>query len=213
MFEHILSIHRYTPIQIKPIKQTMKKVVLLMLAVAAAVGAVAQTTWNVDKSHSKIGFITTHMVVAEVDGAFKDFEASVVTKSADFNGAEVTFTAKVASIDTENERRDGHLKSADFFDAEKFPEITFKGNLVKEGTKYKLKGDFTMKGVTKQVEFDVTYGGTVDTGRGIKAGFKLNGTVNRQDYGVSWNNKLAGGELVVSDEVIISCKIELNKAA
>ena len=184
-----------------------------MIALLISGATFAQSTWSIDKSHSKIGFSVTHMAVSEAEGAFKDFDATVSSKADDFNGAEVTFTAKVASIDTENERRDGHLKSADFFDAEKFPEITFKGTLVKEGNKYKLKGDFTMKGVTKKVEFDVTYGGSINTGRGTKAGFKLVGVINRQDYGVSWSNKLAGGELVVSDDVTITCKIELDKKA
>jgi polyisoprenoid-binding protein YceI len=189
----------------------MKKLNVLAALVLISGSVFAQTTWSIDKVHSKIGFSVAHMVVAETEGIFKDYTASVVSKSEDFNGAEVSFTAKVASINTENERRDGHLKSADFFDAEKFPEITFKGNLVKEGNKYKLKGDFTMKGVTKKVEFDVAYGGQINTGRGVKAGFKVNGTVNRQDYGVSWANKMAGGEMVVGNEVTLIIKVELDK--
>lgn len=191
----------------------MKKVIYLIASVLVAGTVSAQTKWTLDKTHSKIGFSATHMVVAETEGTFKDFAVEVNSKSDDFNGAEVNFTAKVASISTENEQRDGHLKSPDFFDAEKFPEVTFKGNLVKEGNKYKLKGDFTMKGVTKKVEFDVVHGGIINTGRGVKAGFKINSTINRQDYGVSWNNKLSGGELVVGDDVQIICKIELNKQA
>ena len=190
-----------------------KKLHIILAAVLLSSGILAQTTWNIDKVHSKIGFSVVHMVVSETEGVFKDYTATVVSKSDDFNGAEVSFSAKVASINTDNERRDGHLKSADFFDAEKFPEITFKGNLVKEGSKYKLKGDFTMKGVTKKVEFDVVYGGTVNTGRGIKAGFKVTGTINRQEYGVSWANKLAGGEMVVSDDVTLVIKVELDKQA
>lgn len=185
-----------------------------MIAMLLVAGSTfAQTTWNIDKVHSKIGFSVVHMVVSETEGTFKDYAATVISKSDDFNGAEVSFTAKVASISTENERRDGHLKSPDFFDAEKFPEITFKGNLVKEGGKYKLKGDFTMKGVTKKVEFDVTYGGVINTGRGTKAGFKVLGTINRQDYGVAWSSKMAGGEMVVSDDVTLLIKIELDKQA
>lgn len=191
----------------------MKKLNVLSVLLLVAGSVVAQTNWNIDKVHSKIGFSVTHMVVAETEGVFKDYTGTVVSKSDDFNGAEVNFTAKVASINTENERRDGHLKSPDFFDAEKFPEISFKGNLVKEGNKYKLKGDFTMKGVTKPVEFDVTYGGSIDTGRGMKAGFKLNGTINRQDYGVTWANKLASGEAVVGDDVQLTIKVELDKQA
>lgn len=184
-----------------------------MLGLLFSGSVLAQSTWNIDKVHSKIGFSVTHMVISEVEGTFKDYTASLVSSAEDFNGAEVSFTAKVASVNTENERRDNHLKSADFFDAEKFPEITFKGNLVKEGTKYKLKGDFTMKDVTKKVEFDVTHGGTINTGRGQKAGFKVNGTINRQDYGVSWANKLTSGELVVSNEVQLIIKIELDRQA
>jgi polyisoprenoid-binding protein YceI len=191
----------------------MKKLHYLLLTLLAAFGVQAQTIWTIDKVHSKIGFSVSHMVVSETEGVFKDYTAQVVSKSDDFNGAEVTFTAKVASIDTDNERRDNHLRSADFFDAEKYPDITFKGVLVKEGGKYKLKGDLTMKGVTKKVEFDVVYGGTINTGRGVKAGFKVTGVINRQDYGVSWSNKLAGGEMVVGDEVTLNIKVELDKQA
>lgn len=190
----------------------MKKLNVLAALVLIGGSVFAQTTWNIDKGHSKIGFSVSHMVVAETEGTFKDYTGTVVSKSDDFNGAEVTFTAKVASINTDSERRDGHLKSPDFFDAEKFPELMFKGNLVKEGTKYKLKGDLTMKGVTKKVEFDVVYGGQINTGRGIKSGFKVNGVINRQDYGVTWANKLASGEAVVGDEVTLAIKVELDKA-
>ncbi|MFZ5972673.1 MAG: YceI family protein [Bacteroidota bacterium] len=191
----------------------MKKLNAFVVGLLLSGSVLAQTTWTVDKSHSKVGFSVTHMVVAEAEGKFDDFDITVVSKSDDFNGADVEFTAKVASINTENENRDKHLKSDDFFSADKFPEIKFKGTLMKEGGKYKLKGKFTMKDVTKDVEFDVTYGGTIDTGRGVKAGFKLVGTINRQDYGLKWANKLQDGSAVVSDEVGISCKIELNKKA
>ena len=185
-----------------------------MLAFVMMAGvASAQTNWGIDKAHSKIGFTVTHMVVAEVEGDFKDFDATVVSKNADFDGAEVTFTAKTASINTENEKRDGHLKSDDFFNAEKFPDVTFKGTLAKAGGKYQLKGKLTLRDVTKDVAFDVTYGGTIDTGRGVKAGFKLTGKINRQDYNLKWANKLQDGSAVVGDEVALSCRIELNKAA
>jgi polyisoprenoid-binding protein YceI len=192
----------------------MKKLnTLLAISLFVAGSAFAQNTWSVDKAHSKIGFSVPHMAVSEVEGNFRDFDASLVAKSADFNGAEVTFTAKTASIDTDNERRDNHLKSPDFFDAEKHPELSFKGNLVKQGGKYKLKGDLTMHGVTKPVEFDVTYGGTINTGKGEKAGFKIVGKLNRKDYGLTWNNKVPTGELVVGDEVDIIGKIEVDKKA
>jgi len=184
----------------------------VMIGLLLLTGSVfAQTNWAADKSHSKIGFNVTHMVVAEVEGKFNEFEAKVVSPAEDFNGADVEFTAKTASVDTDNERRDGHLKSDDFFNAEKFPEIKFKGKIVKENGKYLLKGDFTMRDVTKPVVFDVVYGGTVNTGRGFKAGFKVNGVVKRLEYGLKWSAALEGGNLVVADDVQIVCKIELNK--
>lgn len=192
-------------------KSIMKKTNVLFIALLISSASFAQTTWTIDKAHSKVGFNVVHMAVSDVEGKFNDIDGTVVSKSEDFNGAEVTFTAKVASIDTDNEKRDGHLKSPDFFDAEKYPEITFKGNLVKDGGKYKLKGDFTMRGVTKPVEFDVTYGGVINHPRGTKAGFKISGQINRQDYGVAWANKVPSGELVVSDTVDIVGKIELDK--
>jgi polyisoprenoid-binding protein YceI len=191
----------------------MKKINALFIALLITAGAFAQTKWNIDKAHSKIGFTVPHYAISEVEGNFKDFDATVTSTADDFNGADVTFTAKVTSIDTDNERRDGHLKSAEIFDAEKFPDVSFKGKLVKEGAGYKLKGDFTMKGVTKPVTFDVTYGGKVDTGRGTKAGFKLNGQVNRQEYNVTYGGKAPGGEVVIGDTVTINCKIELDKQA
>jgi polyisoprenoid-binding protein YceI len=191
----------------------MKRLNTLMAFMLLTGAAFAQSTWTIDKNHSKVGFNVTHMAVSEVEGKFNDFEGTVVAKSDDFNGAQVEFTSKTASVDTDNERRDNHLKSPDFFDAEKFPETKFSGTLVKDGGKYKLKGDLTMKGVTKKVEFDVTYGGTINHGKGIKAGFKLTGKINRQDYGLTWANKVPTGELVVGDEVELVVKVELDKKA
>lgn len=191
----------------------MKRISLSLLLLIAAATAYCQSTWTIDKSHSKIGFSVTHMAVAETEGNFKDFDATINSATEDFSGAEVTFTARAASIDTENERRDNHLKSADFFDVEKFPELSFRGNLYKDGGKYKLKGDLTLRGVTRQVEFDVTYGGSINTGRGYKAGFKLSGQINRRDFGLTWDRSVPSGELVVGDIVDIICKIEVDKAA
>lgn len=189
----------------------MKFLSTILFALTVTVAS-AQTTWTIDKGHSKIGFNVTHMVVAEVEGKFTDYTATVVSTTDDFNGATVEFTAQVASIDTESEGRDKHLKGEDFFNAEQFPTITFKGKLVKEGDKYFLKGDFTMRDVTKAVSFPVKYNGTVDTGRGTKAGFKVEGSIKRFDYGLKWSSALASGEYVVADEVEIICKLELNKA-
>jgi polyisoprenoid-binding protein YceI len=189
----------------------MKKINSLLALMFLAGATFGQTVWNIDKAHSKIGFNVTHMVVAEVEGNFKDFDGKVTSNAADFDGADVEFNAKVASIDTENENRDKHLKSPDFFEAEKYPDLKFVGKLVKTAGKYQLKGKLTIKETTKDVAFDVTYGGTVDTGRGMKAGFKLTGKINRQDYNLKWANKLQNGSAVVSDDVDLIVKIELNK--
>ena len=154
MFKHISHEGRYTCIQKLKLKFSIMKKINTLLAVLLFVAgsAFAQSTWSVDKAHSKIGFSVPHMAISEVEGNFRDFDASLVSKSEDFNGAEITFTAKTASIDTDNERRDNHLRSADFFDAAKHPDLTFKGNLVKQGGKYKLKGDLTMHGETKPLQ-------------------------------------------------------------
>jgi polyisoprenoid-binding protein YceI len=190
----------------------MRKIRILIGLLTVGSVAFGQSTWTLDKGHSTIGFNATHMVVAEVAGNFKEFEGKVESPSEDFNGAKVDFTAQVVSIDTDNERRDGHLKSDDFFSAEKYPTVTFNGTLVKDGGKYKLNGKLTMRDVTKDISFDVVYGGSVDTGSGTKAGFKLTGKINRQEYGLKWSNKLASGDMVVSDEIEIVCRVELNKA-
>ncbi len=190
----------------------MRRTNTLLALLLISSSTFAQGTWTLDKAHTKIGFNVIHMVVSEVEGHFKDFDGTVVSKTEDFDGAEVSFTAKTESVETDNERRNNHLKSPDFFDAANYPEITFKGNLAKQGGKYKLNGDFTIRGVTKKVSFDVAYGGILDTGRGQKAGFKISGTVNRRDYGLEWDSTVPTGELVVADQVEIVCKIEANKS-
>lgn len=191
----------------------MKKLNTLVVALLVAGASTAQTNWSVDKAHSNIGFSVAHMVVSETTGNFKDFDAKVTSAADDFAGATIEFTAKTASVFTDNEKRDGHLKSDDFFNAEKFPELKFAGSLVKDGGKYVLKGNLTIRDVTKPVTLAVTYGGRVKVGPGEKAGFKLNGKINRKDYGLKFDKTLEGGGLVVGDEVEINVKVELNKQA
>lgn len=189
----------------------MKKLFSAAALLLASSAAFAQT-WVMDQAHSKIGFSVSHMVISETEGSFNEFDATVTSSKEDFDGADVTFTAKTASIDTDNEKRDEHLKSADFFDAEKYPEITFKGKLKKSGSKYKLTGKFTMHGTTKEVSFDVKYNGTIKDPYGnTKAGFKLTGTVDRTEYGLKWSALTEAGGAVVGDEVEITCNIELQK--
>jgi polyisoprenoid-binding protein YceI len=190
----------------------MKKINALMLAVLVAGTVSAQSTWSADKVHSKIGFNATHLVVTEVEGAFKDYDVKVSSPADDFNGADIEFTAKVASLSTDNEKRDGHLKSDDFFNAEKYPDLKFKGKLMKAGSKYVLKGDLTIRDVTKAVTFDVNYGGTVKAFGGTRAGFKLSGKVDRFDYNLKWDKTIEAGGLIVGKEIEILCKVELVKA-
>jgi len=190
----------------------MKRITLTMMALLATVASFAQTQWNLDKSHSNIGFAVSHMVISETEGEFESFDATVSSSKEDFTGAEITFTADVSSINTDNEKRDNHLKSDDFFSAEKYPEIKFSGKLVKKGSKYELVGDFTMRDVTKKVSFPTKYNGTITDPYGnTRAGFKITGTVNRIEYGLKWNALTEAGGMVVGEEVDITCNVEIIK--
>ncbi len=189
----------------------MKKTSLIALFTFALSSVFAQTNWNVDKSHSNIKFAVTHMVVSEVEGSFSDFQGNVESTTEDFNNAKVTFSAKAASVDTDNERRDGHLKSDDFFNAELYPELKFDGKITKEGAKYYLVGNFTIRDITKEVKFDVKYNGQIEGRRGKVAGFKVTGSINRFDYNLKWNSAIESGSLVVAEDVEIQCNIELGE--
>lgn len=193
----------------------MKRISLLIFALIASEVIFAQTTkWDFDLGHSNIQFSISHMVISEVTGNFTSFEGTVLSDKADFTDAKINFTIEVNSIDTDNEKRDQHLAGADFFDAEKYPEITFKGKSLKKvsGNKYKLTGDFTMHGVTKTIELDVKYGGTIkDPWGNTKAGFKITGTIKRYDFGLKYNSTLEAGGLMLGEEVELVCNIELAK--
>jgi len=193
----------------------MKKLLLAIFIVLFTVSSsFAQTKWFLDKSHSKVQFSVTHLVITDVVGQFKNYDVKVETNGDDFTDAKIEFTADVNSINTENEGRDKHLKSDDFFNAEKFPKITFIGKSMKkvgEG-KYKLTGDFTIRDVTKTITLDVSFRGIVkDPWGNTKAGFKVTGEVNRFDYNLKWNNLLETGGAVVGKEVSIIVDLELNK--
>lgn len=188
----------------------------LLLAVFLLSGSVlfGQSVWTLDKAHTEIQFNVNHLVISEVSGKFKEFDGSVRSKSDDFDGSEIEFNAMVASINTDNEQRDGHLKSDDFFNAEKYPELKFKGNLVKNGSGYVLKGEMTIRDVTKPIAFDVDYNGTVtDPWGNVKSGFKIKGTIDRFDYGLKWNTLMEAGGAVVDNEINIVCNVELQKQA
>jgi polyisoprenoid-binding protein YceI len=188
----------------------MKSLLLFLMGIACLPVA-AQTSWQIDKNHTNIRFSVTHMTISQVDGKFNDFTGSVTSYSDDFAGSKVSFTARIASIDTDNERRDGHLKSNDFFNAEEFPELKMDGKIEKKGDAYTLVGNLTIRDVTKAIVFDVEYFGQIEGKRGKKAGFKITGTVDRFDYKLKWDNALKDGGLVVSSEIGITCNVELNE--
>ena len=191
----------------------MKKLFVLFAGMSLTIAATAQS-WNFDKSHSSVNFSVTHMVVSEVDGSFKDFKGEVKSDKPDFSDLSADFIIQVGSITTDDEKRDGHLKSPDFFDAAKYPTITFKSTSVKKVSdkKLELEGDLTMHGVTKKVKWDVKYNGTIKDPYGNnRAGFKSTTTINRKDYGVSWNKTLDAGGVAVSDEVTITVNTEITK--
>jgi len=193
----------------------MKKLTMLLAILVVGVTAVmAQDSWKVDPSHSKVTFAVNHLVISEVEGQFGKFDITATSKGKEFNGGSISVNIDVSSVDTDNEQRDGHLKSPDFFDAEKYPEITFEGKSFKqvEGKDYKLVGDLTIHGITKKVELDARYNGVVTDPYGkTRAGFKITGTINRFDYGLKWNNLLETGGAVVGEEVDIEANVELIK--
>lgn len=192
--------------------KTLKIVAILLFFVSAV--NFAQTSWNLDNSHSKLGFSVTHMLITDVEGNFNDFSATISANGDDFNGAKIEFSAKIASVDTDNEKRDQHLQSDDFFNAEKFPELKFVGKSMTkvEGKNYKLVGDLTLRDVTKEVELDVVYNGTINDPWGnTRAGFSIEGEVNRFDFNLKWNKALEAGGLMVGEDVKIIAKLELLK--
>jgi polyisoprenoid-binding protein YceI len=170
------------------------------------------TKWIIDPTHSEVAFKVKHLVISTVTGYFRKFEGAAESASEDFNGASVTFSLDVNSIDTNQSDRDQHLKSADFFDTASFPSIAFAGKLVNQGGEYQLQGDLTLKGITQQVTLDVTYGGTVADPYGqTKAGFEIEGKLNRKDFGLTWSAITEAGSVVVSDQVRLQFSIQLVK--
>lgn len=190
----------------------MKKVFTILASMLLTAGAFAQSsTWKTDASHSNVKFSVTHLVVSEVEGYFKTFAGTLVSSKPDFTDASVNFSVDINSINTDNEGRDKHLKSDDFFNAEKFPQMTFKSTSFKKVSdkKYVLEGDLTIRDITKKVKFDVVYGGTIkDPWGNIKAGFKATGEINRFDYNLKWNSVTEAGGAVVSKEVAIVLNLE-----
>jgi polyisoprenoid-binding protein YceI len=173
--------------------------------------AAVPTKWKADATHSSVKFTVSHLAVSEVDGSFKVYDGSIDAPATGFAGAQINFNVDVNSINTDNEMRDKHLKSDDFFNAEKFPKMTFVSTSFKQvkPNVYVLEGNLTIRDVTKKVTFNVTNGGTVKDPYGnIKAGFKATGKISRKAYGLKWSALTEAGGAVVGDEVSMILSLE-----
>jgi polyisoprenoid-binding protein YceI len=173
--------------------------------------------WVYDFSHSKIGFSVRHFGITETDGFFRKFEGSALSEKEDFSDLQVELTIDMNSIDTNDNQRDAHLKSGDFFEAEKFPVMNFKSTKLEMASQdnYKMYGDLTIKGVTKPVTLNMEFAGIVpkDPFGNTKAGFFISGKINRKDWGITWNATLDHGGVAVSEAVKIACPIQLLKVS
>jgi len=175
----------------------------------------SKTKWAIDQAHSEIDFKVRHLMIAHVKGTFKRYDASILTYGRDFKTAEIDLWIDASSISTGDATRDKHLKSRDFFDARKYKQITFRSSTIaksdEEGN-HELWGELTMVGVTKNVKLNVLFGGMLNDPWGNeRAGFTVTGKISRSDWGLIWNAPTEAGGLMVSDEVAISCEVELTK--
>ena len=174
----------------------------------------AATQWVLEPSHSEIQFKVRHMMISNVTGSFGKFDGAVETDGDNISTAKINFNVDADSISTNNEQRDGHLKSPDFFDAASHPAIKFESTEFRNegGENYKLHGNLTMRGVTKPVVLDVEYGGTIkDPWGNIRAGFTVEGKINRKEFGLAWSAMTETGGLVVGDDVKIHANVEFIK--
>ena len=173
-----------------------------------------KTKWAIDPTHSEVQFKVKHLVISTVTGSFKKFSGTVEGEDENFDGARANFSLDVTSIDTNQPDRDGHLKSPDFFAAEQYPTIVFKNGTLRKisGNAYKLSGSLTIRETTKVVELDAEFGGIMkDPWNNIKAGFEINGKINRKDFGLNWSALTEAGGMVVGEEVKIHINVELVK--
>ncbi len=182
----------------------------IAVALMMTFNAYAQTTWTIDLAHSNVKFAVSHLVISEVEGNFRVYSGTLQSKP-DFSDAAVEFAVDVNSINTENEGRDKHLKSDDFFNAAKFPKMTFTSTSWKtaDAQHYVLEGDLTIRDITKHVSFTIDYGGTMADGYGnTKAGFKATTVINRFDYNLKWNALTEAGGATVGKDVRIILNLE-----
>ncbi|WP_183557676.1 YceI family protein [Mucilaginibacter sp. SP1R1] len=174
------------------------------------------TKWVIDPMHSEVQFKVKHLVISTVSGFFKSFEGELITDNDDFENAEVSFSLDINSIDTNQSQRDEHLKSAEFFDAEKYPKISFKStSLTKtDDDEFELKGDLTIKDVTKAVTLNAEFGGSAaDFYGNTKAGFEITGKVNRKDFGLTWDGVTEAGSIVVGEDIKLLINVQFAKQA
>jgi len=170
--------------------------------------------WNIDGAHSEIGFKVRHMMITNVNGVFNSYTATMHADAADFSDAEITFEADIDSVNTRNEQRDGHLKSPEFFDAEKFPKVSFKSSsFAKTGDgQYAMKGHFNMHGVEKEISMNVEFTGTVvDPWGQVKAGFEITGALNRSEFGLTWNATSEDGSIVLDEVIKLALNVQMIK--
>lgn len=185
-----------------------------LAALAIVSTAYAQDTYTIDPVHSSVAFKVKHMMVSDVKGAFEGFSGSIKLDPKNLENSSVEVTIDATSISTRNQKRDTHLKSADFFDVEKFPTLTFKSKkITKKGEQWVAIGDLTMHGVTKEIELPFTLSGPMSMGEASIMGVSAAAEVNRQDFGVSWNKMLDSGGVVVSDKVRIEIDVEAKKSS
>ena len=208
----------------------MKKILLFSVIVGAALltaftpnslnssnpvyPVVQAGNWTVDKAHTNVKFSVSHLVISDVDGTFKTFDGNMDASKPDFSDAKINFTVEVASINTDNDQRDNHLKSDDFLNAAKYPQMKFvSSSFTPQGdNKYKLAGNLTIRDITKPVTFDVKYGGTVTAMGGTHAGFKATTKIDRFDYNLKWSKATEAGGLVAGKDVEITINIDFKKS-
>jgi polyisoprenoid-binding protein YceI len=177
----------------------------------------ARTKWIIDPAHSEIQFKVKHLMITTVTGHFREVDATVEAEEPDFSDAKIYFEAKTSSLNTNDEKRDAHLRSGDFFDSEKYPLLKFQSTSIEKETDpgtYKVTGNLTIRDVTKPVTLISEFHGMQKDPWGTdKAGFSINGKINRKDWGLNWNAALESGGVLVSDEVRIFCEIQLSRTS
>ena len=175
-----------------------------------------KTLWTIDPTHSEIQFKVKHLVISTVTGHFREFEGTLETEGDDFSTATIHFEANTASVDTNQAQRDEHLRSAEFFDSEKYPKMTFKSNSMKkvDDDTFTVTGDLTIKDVTKSVVLKAEYGGSMTDFYGnYKAGFEISGNINRKEFGLTWGAVTEAGGIVVGDDVKLALNVQVARPA